>query len=148
MIPPYVTELFHNMTDPGEDHSGLQFDDGAAVAEVPGWRNRFGQNYDPERLGERILARTAKSFDATVHVVENETEVDPSCYVKFALVLRRRRSVLLGLLGFYRPTINALGLLHRRRSGRRMRRAGRFAATNAFAPASKGGSPCSSAGGG
>ena len=48
----------------------------------------------------------------------------------------------------------ALGVLKphaagaRRQSGRRMRRAGPFAADNAFAPASKGGSPCSSEGGG
>ena len=40
---------------------------------------------------------------------------------------------------------NAAGA--RRRSGRRTRRAARFAAANASAPASKGGSPCSSAGG-
>src|SRR5207302_142507 len=98
VIPLYVTETFHNLTDPGEDRSGLFFDDGAAVAEVRGWRNRFGRNYDPERLAERILARAAAKFRATIYVIENEKDVDPSCYVKFALLLRRRRSGFLGWL--------------------------------------------------
>lgn len=100
VIPLYVTEIFHNLTDPGEDRSGLFFDDGAAVAEVRGWRNRFGRNYDPERLAERVLRPASKHFESTIHVIENEKDADAVCYVKFALVLRRKRPGLLGRLGF------------------------------------------------
>lgn len=99
VVPLYLSEIYHNLTDPGTDRNGLLFDDGAAVAEVPGWNNRFGRNYDVGAFATRVLGR-AQNFRKMVYFVENEKEIAPNCYVKFALLLRKKRpSGLLGLLG-------------------------------------------------
>lgn len=88
ILPLYVSEIFHNLTDPGVERQRLFFDDGAAVAEVRGWQNRFGRFYDAERLSQRVL-RNLGPLDATIHFVENQKDVAPACYLKFALLLRK-----------------------------------------------------------
>lgn len=98
VVPLYLSEIYHNLTDPGTDRSGLVFDDLALVAEVPGWNNRFGRNYDVPAFTRRILDR-AGNFRKLIYYVENEKEVAANCYVKFALLLRKKRpNGLLGLL--------------------------------------------------
>jgi SAM-dependent methyltransferase len=88
ILPLYLSEIFHNVTDPGVDRQGLVFDDGAAVAEVRGWQNRFGRFYDAAQLARRVLWHLGP-LDATIRVIENEKDVGPSCYLKFVLLLRK-----------------------------------------------------------
>lgn len=88
ILPLYVSEVFHNVTDPGIERPGLCFDDGAAVAEVPGWRNRFGRFYDATQLSQRVLRRLGP-LNASIHFIENERDVAPACYLKFALLLKK-----------------------------------------------------------
>jgi SAM-dependent methyltransferase len=61
ILPLYLAEVFHNLTDPDVERTGLVFDAEAAIAEVPGWRNRFGRFYDIPRFSERVLAN-ARDF--------------------------------------------------------------------------------------
>ncbi len=88
VLPLYVSEIFHNVTDPEIERPGLYFDEGAAVAEVRGWRNRFGRFYDAARLSQRVLERIGP-LEATIYFIENEKDVAPACYLKFALILRK-----------------------------------------------------------
>jgi hypothetical protein len=88
ILPLYVSEVFHNVTDPGVERPGLVFDDEAAVTEVRGWRNRFGRFYDVAHLSQRVL-RHLGPLEATIRVIENEKDVAPACYLKFALLLRK-----------------------------------------------------------
>ena len=90
VLPLYVSEIFHNVTDPEIERPGLYFDEGAAVAEVRGWRNRFGRFYDAARLSQRVLERIGR-LEATIYFIENEKDVAPACYLKFALLLRNIR---------------------------------------------------------
>ncbi len=89
ILPLYLAEVFHNLTDPEQDRHGLVFDDGAAIAEVRGWNNRFGRVYDAEWFHQRVLANVPH-FAVTVFDVENARDLDPICYLRFALLLRRR----------------------------------------------------------
>ena len=90
ILPLYLSDVFHNLTDPGVDRGALFFDDGAAIAEVTGWNNRFGRVYDVERLRARVLRPAEGAFTPTLFFVENETDVAPVCYLKFVLLLTRR----------------------------------------------------------
>jgi SAM-dependent methyltransferase len=89
ILPLYLAESFCNVTDPGLDRTGLVFDDGAAVAEVVGWGNRFGRFYDPAQFLRRVLLH-AGAFEPTLLHIENASDVDPVCYLQFALVLTRK----------------------------------------------------------
>lgn len=95
ILPLYLSEIFHNLTDPGIERPGLSFDDGAAVAEVPGWRNRFGRFYDAPRLSQRVL-RELGPLDARIYFIQNETDVASACYLKFALLLQKQLAVTTG----------------------------------------------------
>lgn len=88
ILPLYVADVYHNITDPELDRDGLLFDDGAAIAEVRGWHNRFGRFYDVEQFQRRILAQ-AGDFIVTLFYVENAQDVDPACYLRFALLLTK-----------------------------------------------------------
>jgi len=88
ILPLYLSEVFHNVTDPGVERQGLFFDEGAAVAEVHGWRNRFGRFYDAAQLSQRVL-RHLGPLEASIRVIENEKDVASACYLKFALLLRK-----------------------------------------------------------
>jgi hypothetical protein len=72
----------------GGDKKGLVFDDGAAVAEVRCWQNRFGRFYDVAQLSKRVLQQVGP-LRASIHVIENEKEVGPACYLRFVLLLRK-----------------------------------------------------------
>lgn len=88
ILPLYVADVYHNITDPEVNRDGLVFDDGAAIAEVRGWDNRFGRWYDAEALARRVLAH-AESFTVQLIHIENARDVDPACYLRFALLLTK-----------------------------------------------------------
>jgi SAM-dependent methyltransferase len=90
ILPLYLADVFANITDPAADATGLVFDRGAAVHEVVGWRNRFGRFYDVSALIRRVLEPAQESFRITLHEVDNATDVDPLCYLRFALLLTRQ----------------------------------------------------------
>lgn len=88
VLPLYMAEVFTNVTDPEVDRTGLMFDDCAKIAEVRGWRNRFGRHYDLQAFTTRILGNIG-SLKPRIFAMENERDFCDSCYLKFALVLTR-----------------------------------------------------------
>jgi SAM-dependent methyltransferase len=87
-VPFYVAEDYFFLTDPVvADGSDVKFEAGVTVCGAPGWGNRFGRFYDAAHVGSRLLPHLGE-LKAQVFRIRNAQEVDPSCYVRFALMLR------------------------------------------------------------
>jgi len=52
-----------------------------------GYQNRHGRFYDIPHFVERVV-KNLGDLKLTVYTVQNEKEVDPSCYIKFIGFLR------------------------------------------------------------
>ncbi|MBL7071618.1 MAG: methyltransferase domain-containing protein [Candidatus Omnitrophica bacterium] len=52
------------------------------------WKNRFGRYYDVPHFVKRIKNHS-KGFDLRIYFVQNEKDIDSSCYVKFILMLEK-----------------------------------------------------------
>jgi SAM-dependent methyltransferase len=91
IVPLYMAEAYSVMTDPTVSvPAGVQFEADSTVYCVNGWGNRYGRFYDPEHFAARI-ARSLGELTAVVYRITNGPDVDPSCYVRFALVLSSPR---------------------------------------------------------
>jgi SAM-dependent methyltransferase len=89
VVPLYLAEEYAIQTDPQLAAAGdIAFDPDAAIHGVPDCGNRHGRFYDPERLVSRVLAASG-GLTVEVHRILGAGDVDPSCYVRFALVLRK-----------------------------------------------------------
>jgi hypothetical protein len=90
VVPMYLSDQYAVQIDPVVAlREGVAFEEGIVLACAPGWGNRHGRFYDPERLFERI-GRRSGDLRMTVYQVRNATDVDPSCYVRFAALLHKR----------------------------------------------------------
>jgi SAM-dependent methyltransferase len=88
IVPLYLFDRYAIQTDPAISAGGVDFDPEATIYYAPGWNNRHGRFYDPERLDQRIRKNLA-GLEMVVYRIANAAEVDPSCYVEFAAVFRR-----------------------------------------------------------
>jgi SAM-dependent methyltransferase len=90
ILPLYVAEKYHILTDPLVNRRGIVWDEGAQIVERPWWHNRFGRFYDPKSLDRRVLT-TAKNigFQATIYHVTNIKEVLDQSEMHFALIMRK-----------------------------------------------------------
>lgn len=83
IVPLYLFNKYAIQTDPTIlPKGGLSFESDAILYCAKGYRNRYGRFYDVPHLIGRIRDNLA-NLKLTVHVVQNEKEVHPSCYVKF-----------------------------------------------------------------
>lgn len=94
IAPLYLFQVHACLTNPvlsaGAAGEGgrVAFDDGALVHASKSWRNRHGRFYSVERFVERVW-RARGALEVEVVVFPNAREVDPSCYLRYAAVLRR-----------------------------------------------------------
>ena len=87
VVPLYLAEEYAIQTDP-EMAAGVRFEPDAIVYGADGWGNRHGRFYDPEHLVSRVLRR-AGAMTLRVYAIGNAPDVDPSCYVRFAMVMSK-----------------------------------------------------------
>ena len=89
ILPLYLSGLHHFLVDPAANRSGVNYDSGASRIYRPDF---FGvassRVYSVEAFYERVVS-CADGLKLRVHVVENEKDVAPACYVKFAAVFDR-----------------------------------------------------------
>jgi hypothetical protein len=69
---------------------GIQFDSDAKLYCVKGWAERHARFYDFPHLINRIIENS--DLKPTIYVIQNEKEVDTTCYVKFIAVFEKNRS--------------------------------------------------------
>jgi SAM-dependent methyltransferase len=91
IVPLYVAEEYAIQTDPRiAAFTDVMFETDATVYYAKDWGNRHGRFYDPAHLLSRIAANRGKLLLRVYHIV-NAGDVDPSCYVRFALLIRKSR---------------------------------------------------------
>jgi len=89
-IPLYLFDRYATQTDPMVlPREGIPFESDAVLYGVRNWGNRHGRFYDVPHL----ITRVRNNLDwarLTIYFIENEKEVDPSCYVKFAALIEKK----------------------------------------------------------
>ena len=91
VVPLYLAEEYAIQTDPEVAvPAGVAFESDAIIHCARGWGNRHGRFYDPEHLRARVVNQ-APEMTVEIYWITNAEEVDPSCYVRFAMLWRRHR---------------------------------------------------------
>lgn len=94
ILPLYMHHLHYADSSPGADRRGLDYQGAARV-----WREeqnggvhlggvRFSRKYDVPAFMDRVVSH-ADGLDLTIYFIENESEVDPRCYLKMAAVFEK-----------------------------------------------------------
>lgn len=90
IVPLYLHTHYAVMTDPYTWflRNRVRFEEDAVVHFAKGWNNRHGRFYDVDHFITRIVDDLG-DLRLTIFYVENEKEVDPTCYVKFIALLEK-----------------------------------------------------------
>jgi hypothetical protein len=89
ILPLYLFSRYAIQTDLAAlPIGGISFEDDAVLYCVKRYRNRHGRFYDVPHFIARIR-NNLNDLKLTIYVVQNEKQVDPSCYVKFAAVFKK-----------------------------------------------------------
>jgi SAM-dependent methyltransferase len=92
ILPLYLSGLHHFLVDPAANRRGVHYDPGSRIVYRPGF---FGvassRVYSVAAFFDRVMTR-ADGLDLAIHVIENEKDVAPACYVKFAAVFTKTDS--------------------------------------------------------
>ncbi len=89
VVPLYLCEEYAIQADPEiAVPAGVAFEADATVYCARGWGNRHGRFYDPDHLVSRVLGN-ARDMRIEIYRVVNAEAVDPSCYVRFAMLIRK-----------------------------------------------------------
>jgi hypothetical protein len=87
ILPLYLFIEYAIQTDP-KAHPGLTIEKAAVLYHAVGWGERHGRFYDVSHLVSRIT-NNLNGMRMMIYVIENEKEIDPSCYVKFAALIEK-----------------------------------------------------------
>ncbi len=91
VVPFYLYHEPAVQTDPTYSAvHAVPFDPDARIFAAQGWGNRHGRFYSPRSFLERVAEPVADAFTFEYFWIGNAAEVDPSVYVRFALVATRR----------------------------------------------------------
>lgn len=87
ILPLYMHHLYYADSSPWADRRGVDYQGAVRV-----WRERdvvrFSRKYDVPAFMERVVPHKGP-LRLTIRYIENEKEVDPACYLKFAAVFDR-----------------------------------------------------------
>jgi len=93
IVPLYLFNEYAIQTDPIVLPKGSNpFDPQARIYCARGYGNRHGRFYSVAQFNSRIRNNLGP-LRLTIHVIQNQGEVDPSCYVRFVAVLEKRGAV-------------------------------------------------------
>jgi SAM-dependent methyltransferase len=89
ILPLYLFEKYAIQTDPTMLSKGSpHFESEAILYCAKGYGNRHGRFYDVPHFISRVV-NNLNDLNLTIYVVQNEKEVDPSCYVKFIALFEK-----------------------------------------------------------
>lgn len=90
ILPLYLFTEYRIQTDPLVlPKGGIQFESDAVLYCVKGYRNRYGRIYDIPHFITRIR-NNLNNLKLTIYLVQNEKEVDLSCYIKFIALFEKK----------------------------------------------------------
>jgi SAM-dependent methyltransferase len=88
IAPLYLFDKYVILTDPAVlPRKGVPFDSDAILYCMKDWGERHARFYDVPHLVTRI--KNSSGLKLTIHVVQNEKEVDTTCYVKFIALFEK-----------------------------------------------------------
>lgn len=89
ILPLYFSEKYAIQTDPSMLPKGNPFFESDAILYcAKGYGNRHGRFYDIPHFITRVV-NNLNDLKLTIYVVQNEKEVDSSCYVKFIALFKK-----------------------------------------------------------
>ncbi len=89
VVPLYLFEEYAIQTDPEVAvPARVTFEADATVYCARSWGNRHGRFYDPAHLVARVL-NNAPEMMVHVYHITNAARIDPSCYIRFALLMKK-----------------------------------------------------------
>ncbi len=88
ILPLYLHNFYFADSHPLCDRRGLDYQGAERVWRDDGNRVRFSRKYSVEAFVDRVV-RNLDGLALTLFLVENEKEVDPGCYLKFAALFER-----------------------------------------------------------
>jgi len=89
ILPLYLSENYRILTDPSVIPTGENpFEDDVTLCCVKGYGNRHGRFYDVNNFISRVV-NYLQELKLTIYFIQNEKEVDDSCYVKFVAIFEK-----------------------------------------------------------
>jgi SAM-dependent methyltransferase len=88
ILPLYVDDFFYVLSSPYTDRRGLDYGGAELVWRDDPYRERFSRHYSVDAFQERIVANM-NGFSLRIYCIENEREISPSCYLKFAALFEK-----------------------------------------------------------
>ena len=90
IAPLYLFKKYAIQTDPATlQKKGIPFESDAVLYCAKGFGQQHSRHYDAAHLMERIK-KNLKNLKLTIYVVNNEKEIDKSCYVKFVALFEKK----------------------------------------------------------
>ena len=94
ILPLYMHHLYHYVESaPGADRRGLDYDGAIRVWSERPFGHRFSRRYSVDALMARVVGHL-EGLSLRIYYVENEKEIDPSCYCKFVGMFQKPVSSL------------------------------------------------------
>ena len=88
ILPLYLFSDYAIRTNPVIMPKGHNFDGDAILFCTKDWKSRYSRFYDIPHLISRISSNSL-NLKMTIFTINNAKEVDPSCYVKFAVLFEK-----------------------------------------------------------
>ena len=89
ILPLYMHNFYFADSAPISDRRGLDYQGAERVWRDDGHRVRFSRKYSVTAFMERI-ARNLDGLDLTIYFIENEKDISPYCYLKFAALFEKK----------------------------------------------------------
>ncbi len=88
ILPLYMHNFYFADSSPLSDRRGLDYQGAIRVWRDDGHRVRFSRKYSVEAFKKRVVSNLC-GFKLKIYYIENEKEVSPICYLKFAAVFEK-----------------------------------------------------------
>ncbi|MDI3545099.1 MAG: hypothetical protein PWQ96_2400 [Clostridia bacterium] len=88
ILPLYMHNFYFLDSSPFTDRRNLDYQGAERVWRDDGHIIRFSRKYSVEAFVERIVTNLG-GFNLKIFFIENEKEVSPRCYLKFAAVFEK-----------------------------------------------------------
>lgn len=88
ILPLYLSSTYHIRTNPSLDMAGLVFDDQVVVCCRRDVHVRHARHYDVAHVLSRVASQRG-ALAMELYEIVNATSIDPSCYLRYALVCKK-----------------------------------------------------------
>jgi SAM-dependent methyltransferase len=88
ILPLYMDEFYYVLSSPYTDRRGLDYGGAEVVWRDDPYHVRFSRHYSVKAFYERVVINL-NGFALKIYYIENEREVSPKCYLKYAALFEK-----------------------------------------------------------